>query len=306
MYIKDLAPIVLFVYNRPLHTEQTINALLKNELVSQSDLIIYSDGAKNESDSENVNLVRSYIQTITGFNSVNIVERKTNFGLGNNIIDGVTSVVNEYGSVIVLEDDLLTSPYFLKFMNEALKKYTSIPNVISIHSYIYPINKKLPETFFIKGADCLGWGTWKDKWMLFEPDGSKLLNYIEEKGLSDEFDFNKAYPYTQMLKDQIAGKNSSWAVRWYASAFIDNMLTLYPGRSLVYHNGNDGSGTNFGTSTVLDVKLAATPIKVNNIKTEETVAARKLIERYLKHHNATCIRVLYRKLKHLFLTVIEK
>jgi len=306
MNMKDLSPIVLFVYNRPRHTEQTIDALLKNELAAQSDLIIYSDGAKNNSDNEKVNLVRSYIQTIAGFKSIHIVERNTNFGLGNNIIDGVTSVVNEYGSVIVLEDDLITSPFFLKFMNEALKKYATVPNVISIHSYIYPINKKLPESFFIKGADCLGWGTWKDKWALFESDGAKLLNSIEEKGLSYEFDFNNAYPYKQMLKDQIAGKNSSWAVRWYASAFINNMLTLYPGRSLVYHNGNDGSGTNFGTSAFLDVKLSATPIKVNNIKAEETIAARKQIEHYLKYHNASCIIILYSKLKHLFLTIIEK
>jgi len=295
---NNLAPIILFVYNRPWHTEQTINALLKNELVAQSDLIIYSDGAKNESDCENVNIVRSYIQTISGFNSIRIIKRSTNFGLGYNIIDGVTSVVNEFGSVIVLEDDLITSPFFLKYMNEALKKYAIIPAVISIHSYIYPVNKKLPETFFIKGADCLGWGTWKDKWALFESDGSKLLNYIEEKGLSAEFDFNHAYQYTLMLRDQIAGKNSSWAVRWYASAFIHNMLTLYPGRSLVFHSGNDGSGTNFGTSAFLDVELSEIPVEVRTIKVEENALVRKHIERYLKYRNTDSIIIVYRNLKH--------
>ena len=296
---KAYAPIVLFTYNRPIHTEKTVNALKMNDEVSESDLIIFSDGAKSEDDERNVNLVRSYVKTIIGFRSVSIIERNTNFGLGNNIIDGVTTVVNKYGSVIVLEDDLITSPYFLKYMNDGLSRYALNKEVISISSYIYPIKKKLTETFFIKGADCLGWGTWKDKWVLFEPDGKKLLDLILSKDLAVEFDFNNAYPYTQMLKDQIAGKNTSWAVRWYASAFLQNRLTLYPGKSVVYHNGNDGSGTNFGVSTFLDVKLSDKPIEVNNIKIDENKYARKRIEYYFKYCNANKIKVLYRILKKL-------
>jgi len=298
---NNLAPIVLFVYNRPLHTEQTINALLKNEFASQSDLIVYSDGVKNESDKDTVQAVRNYLKTISGFNSVHIIERSTNYGLGNNIIDGVSAVVNQYGKVIVLEDDLLTSPYFLKYMNEGLNKYQTEKDVISIHSFIYPIKKKLPETFFIKGADCLGWATWKEKWAFFEPDGRKLLLKLENKGLTSEFDFNNAYSYTQMLKDQIAGINTSWAVRWYASAFINNMLTLYPGRSLTYHAGNDGSGTNFGESTELDVQLSETPVVLQNIPIKESKSERKKIESYLKHHNASFLRIIYRKMKRLLM-----
>lgn len=303
---NNLAPILLFVYNRPIHTEQTINALLRNEFASQSDLIVYSDGAKNDSDSDAVQTVRNYLKTIIGFKSVRVFERITNYGLGNNIIAGVTDVVNDYGKVIVMEDDLLTSPYFLKYMNDGLNKYSSVKNVISIHAYIYPIKKKMPETYFIKGADCLGWATWKEKWDLFEPDGSKLLSELEGKGLTAQFDYNNAYPYTQMLKDQIAGLNSSWAVRWYASAFIHNMLTLYPGRSLVYHNGNDGSGTNFGVSSILDVKLSDTPVEVLNIPSVESKSERKKIEYYLKYHNASFLRIIYRKLKKALLSIITK
>ena len=84
---------------------------------------------------------RSYIRNITGFKSLRIIERDRNFGLANNIIDGVTSIVNEFGRIIVLEDDLLTSPYFLKFMNEALSLYEDEERVISVHGYIYPIKK---------------------------------------------------------------------------------------------------------------------------------------------------------------------
>jgi hypothetical protein len=301
----NLAPIVFFAYNRPIHTELTINALIKNELASKSDLIIFSDGAKNELDISSVNQVRNYLKTICGFRSIKIVERTINLGLGNNIIEGVTSVVNNYGKVIVLEDDLLTSPYFLQYMNAGLEKYESAKNVISIHSYIYPIKKKLPETYFIKGADCLGWGTWKEKWDMFEQNGFKLLTVLEERGLTKAFDFNNSYPYTQMLRDQIAGKNSSWAIRWYASAFINDMLTLYPARSLVYHNGNDGSGTNFGISSILDVKLTEIPIKVGEINIAENVSARKNIELYLQYTNASFLRILYRKVKRRITTYIK-
>jgi len=297
MYRNDLAPVVLFVYNRPWHTEQTLNALIKNDLASLSNLIVYSDGAKNDSDSIKVNSVRNYLKTIVGFNSIRIIERISNFGLGNNIIGGVSETLKEFEKIIVLEDDLLTSPYFLRYMNEGLRKYEGVKNVISIHSFIYPIKKKLPETFFIKGADCLGWATWKDKWEVFEPDGKKLLEVLESKGLTPEFDFNNAYPFTQMLKDQIAGKNTSWAVRWYASAFINDMLTLYPGRSLIYHNGNDGSGTNFGISDFIDVKISETPIEMRDIGLLENRVERKKIELFFKYNNASFIRIIYRKIK---------
>jgi hypothetical protein len=305
MNYNNLSPIVLFVYNRPGHTEQTVNSLIKNKLATHSDLIIFSDGALNELESTKVNLVRKYIKTISGFKSIQIIERTKNFGLGNNIIEGVTSVVNKYGKIIVLEDDLLTSPYFLQYMNDGLKKYETVKNVISIHSYIYPIKQKLPETYFIKGADCLGWGTWKEKWDMFEQNGSELLSVLEEKNWTTAFDFNNSYPYTQMLKDQIDGKNSSWAVRWYASAFVNNMLTLYPARSLVYHNGNDGSGTNFGISSILDVKLTETPIQVGDINIVENSSARQSIELYLRYKNASFLRIVYRKLKQRFTIYIK-
>ena len=126
--------------------------------------------------------------------------------------------------VIVLEDDLVTSPHFLQYMNDGLGIYERDDRVISIHGYSYPVHGKLPETFFLRGADCLGWATWKRGWDLFEDDGQRLLNELERRNLTRSFDFDGSYPYTQMLRDQIAGSNSSWAVRWYASAFLRDKL----------------------------------------------------------------------------------
>ena len=175
------SPIVLFAYNRINHIQQVIKALLRNEYASDSDLIIYSDASKNDNTVQEVQCVRQYLSTVSGFKSVKVIERLENFGLAKNIIDGVTSVINQYGKVIVLEDDLVVSPYFLKYMNEALDFYEKEEQVISIHGYIYPVKQKLPETFFIKGADCWGWATWKRGWDLFCSDGKYLLKEIEKQ-----------------------------------------------------------------------------------------------------------------------------
>ena len=222
----NLAPIVLFVYNRPWHTKQTVKALQNNDLANKSKLYIFSDAAKNDAEVENVEKVREYIKTIDGFKHITIVEREKNCGLANSIISGVTEIVNSYGKIIVLEDDLVTSKYFLSFMNGALEFYKDESKVISIHGYIYPIKSDLPETFFIKGADCWGWATWKRGWDIFEADGKKLLDELKDKNLEKKFDINGSYAYTRMLSGQVARRNNSWAIRWYASAFLKDKLTL--------------------------------------------------------------------------------
>jgi hypothetical protein len=274
----ELAPIVLFTYNRTWHLMQTVSALLKNSLASESEIFIFSDGPKDENDVPKVAEVRKYIKTIKGFKRIEIIERDKNWGLANNIIDGITKVVNQYGKVVVLEDDLITSPYFLKFMNDGLNIYEEEEKVISVHGYVYPI-KGLPEIFFLRGADCWGWATWKRGWDLFEKDGKKLLDELEKRKLTKLFDFNGAYPYTKMLKDQVEGKVDSWAIRWYASAFIQEKLTLYPGISLVKHIGD--LGTHVKDSSLFDVELSEKPIFVKRIPPIEDPEVRKKIEDFL-------------------------
>lgn len=260
--MMQLAPIVLFTYNRPVHTRQTVEALLKNEYASESDLIIFSDAPKNDVAEEGVRQTRIYLKGITGFRSIKIIERTENMGLAANIIDGVTQVVNEYGRIIVLEDDLLTSPYFLRYMNEALSMYEDVDEVISVHGYVYPVKKLLPENFFLIHTDSLGWGTWKDKWVYFNPNGEELLRQLVQRGLLRQFNFDGSYNFARMLKRQTRGRNDSWAIRWYASAFLENKLSLFPGRSLVFHNGGDNTGTNCVYESWLDVDLSDSPINL--------------------------------------------
>lgn len=275
-----LAPIILFVYNRPQHTLSTIEALKKNYLAKESDLYIFSDGYKNKSDKRKVDEVRSIIKDITGFKRITIIEREKNIGLANSVISGVTEIINKCGKVIVLEDDLITSPCFLQYLNEALEIYENEEKVVSIHGYIYPIKKELPETFFIKGADCWGWATWKRGWDLFEPDGSKLLKQLEENNLCDDFDLGGSVKNIKMLKKQIALKNDSWAIRWHASAFIKNKLTLYPGKSLVKNIGADGEGTHVKATNVYDSELSDKKIDLKLIRTQEDDNVKLAIKEY--------------------------
>jgi len=292
-----IAPIALFAYNRPWHVAQTIESLKKNELCDLSDLIIFSDGAKDQTSSKKVEEVRRYLKDISGFRSVKVIEREFNFGLGPSIISGVTQVVNEYGRVIVMEDDLVTSNYFLRYMNDALECYENDNEVISIHGYCYPITG-LPETFFLRGADCLGWATWKRGWVHFEGNGSELLRKLEQEKLISRFDLFGAYNFSQMLRDQISGKNSSWAVRWYGSALIKNKLTLYPGQSLVFHIGSDGSGTNCPSSDVLDVILCDRAIKIGSAEVLENLFALRKFQDFLrKISNPSWISRVKRKIK---------
>lgn len=274
-------PIILFTYCRPRHTKQAVEALLENAEASDSDLIIYSDGPKNQDAVDGVNATREYIRTINGFKNIQIVERSKNFGLANSIIDGVTSVINRYGRAIVVEDDLIVSRFFLKYMNEALDMYEDVTKVISIHGYMYPVEEILPESFFIKTADCWGWGTWKRGWDLFNADSKELLQKIESRDLCKEFDFNRCYPYVDMLKAQISGQVDSWAIRWYASALVNDKLTLYPGRSLVFQNGMDGQGgTHCGENANYTVEVSETPIRLEKLKARENKRARRAIANY--------------------------
>lgn len=239
MDTSRFAPICLFVYNRIDVTEKTVEALQKNLNAKETDVFVFSDGPKSENDLENVKKVRNYINGIDNslFKSISIFENQENLGLAHSIIHGVSLVLEKCTRTIVLEDDIVTSPYFLTYMNTALDLYEADENVASIHAWTLPLKGNEIQTYFLKGADCWGWATWRRAWQHFERDGKKLLNELENKHLTEKFDLENSYPYTQMLRDQIHGKNNSWAIRWHASAFLKGMLTLYPNKSLVQNIG---------------------------------------------------------------------
>ncbi len=277
------APIALFVYNRPEHMRKTLTALQGNLLAKDTPLFVFCDAAKNQEHLHSVHEVRQYAHSITGFKSVTVIERDKNFGLAMSIIDGVTRLCHEFGQVIVVEDDLLTSPDFLSYMNQGLELYRDDNRVASIHGYAYPLEKgNIPSSYFLRGADCWGWATWSRAWENFEPDGKKLLTMLQEQKLESQFDFDGQASFVAMLKDQIAGKNQSWAVRWHASAFLKNMLTLYPCNSLVINFGFDNSGTHCGTSDIYKTEIGEIEPVLKKVKVEENMMMRNRMVSYYK------------------------
>lgn len=296
----NLAPVILLAYNRPQHTERAIASLLHNAEAGQTELFIYCDGAKTNEDQPMVNRVRELARQVEGFKAVHLVMRPHNMGLANNVIDSVTTVVNTYGRVIVVEDDLVVAPYFLQFMNDALTTYCDEERVGHIQACDFT-KASLPDTFLIQWTGSWGWATWQRAWKLFNPDGRYLLQQLEQRHLTRRFDFNNKYGFTRMLRRQIEGKNDSWAIRWNASLFLANVLSLNVGKSLVLNEGFDGSGTNCGGGGLYDSLLCATPIKVQKIEPiTENLEARHAFEVYYGRTNsfwAKAMRRIHRTLK---------
>ena len=250
------APIALFVYNRPRHTRKTVESLLNNLGASDTALYIFSDAPKNISADKEVELVRSYIHEITGFKSVSIIERDSNFGLARSIIDGITRVCNEFGRVIVIEDDLVTSPYFLSYMNSALEYYENEEKVMQIAGYMFPVDLEIKEdALFLPFISSWGWATWDRAWQHFDVNAKGYQKLLKDDELRKKFDLAGNYSYFKMLRAQQEGKADSWAIRWYLSVFLCGGLTLYPKKSLVHNIGFDGSGVNCAVSNIKESRI---------------------------------------------------
>lgn len=243
---SNLAPIVLFVYNRLDHTKQTIEALQNNELATQSDLIIFSDAAKHVKDIKKVELLRSYIDTIDGFKNIKFVKRENNFGLAKSIIEGVTEVLDEYGIIVVLEDDLLTSSNFLSYMNQSLIFYENNQSIFAISGY----TSKLPSLVKLKDDVYLsyrpsswGWATWQDQWENIDWDIIDFDEFIKNKKEVKKFN-RGGIDMTRMLKHCMLGKNHSWAIRWSYAMYKQGKYCIYPKVSKVQNIGFGVDATN--------------------------------------------------------------
>lgn len=270
----DPAPIVVFAFKRADHLRTMIESLRASPLASCSHLRVYCDAARTPADDAGVAAVRSYANSLDGFAGVRVVLRASNLGLARSIVSGVTEVLEAHERVIVLEDDLVLSQHFLRYMNDGLELYAQDDRVASIHGYTYPTSRPLPETFFLRGADCWGWATWRRAWQHFDPDGRGLLARLQAQRLTDRFDFDGSFGFTQMLIDQIEGRNDSWAIRWHASCFLANRLTLYPGRSLVHNGGFDLSGSHCNSTSAFDQSVSTDPVAVHRLPAAESEPAR--------------------------------
>jgi hypothetical protein len=294
-----LAPVVLFAYNRVDHLKATLNSLSENELAINTEVFVFVDGPKNSIDSEKQNLILQDLDSGIGkkFKTFTVKVSTQNRGLANSIISGVSEIVNRFGRIIVLEDDLVTSRHFLAFMNQALDRYENEDRVVSIHGYVYPFKTPLQAPFFLRGADCWGWATWSRGWKLFEPDGKMLLDLLTERKLKKEFNYDGNYNFIQMLKDQIAGKNNSWAIRWHASAFLKDKLTLYPNFSLVKNIGLDGSGTHCDPTTDYQVEFFDGKLEKLPDIIEPSISGYRAMCSFYKEKKPHFLKRVFRKLR---------
>lgn len=281
--MTSLAPVVLFVYKRPEHTLKTLQALRSSPLAVDTDLIVFSDGPRNEESVASVEAVRRILRDITGFRTVTLRPREDNWGLSRSLIAGVEEVLASRGHAVVLEDDIVVSKHFLGFMNEGLSIYEHNEQVASIHGYCYPVHERLPRTYFLRGADCWGWATWSRAWKFFNPSSAQLLSELRRRRLARKFDFDGAFPYTRMLQAESQGRVDSWAIRWYASAFLAGMYTLYPGQSLVQNIGTDGSGEHSGSGSAYAVELAGDEVPVVAQEVVESAIAHRAFARFLRN-----------------------
>ena len=280
---KNLTPIVLFVYNRLSHTMKTLEALQDNFDAERSNLYIYSDAARDELSLKKVEEVRAYIKNFKDFKKIEIIERPENFGLAQSITSGVTEIINDYGKVIVLEDDIVTSPYFLNFMNKALDYYAEHKNVWHVSGWNYPIHDEVQQDyFFMHVMNCWGWGTWKDRWKNFNLDKKDDI-YSWDKVKIKEFDLDNSGIFWNQV---IANKNkkiNTWAVFWYATIFASEGLCLNPSQSFVKNIGFDGSGTNCGEeNNQLNIELNQKDIEFSNNIFKNEIAINEIKKFFLK------------------------
>jgi hypothetical protein len=250
------SPIALFTYNRPLHTKKTIEALQSNTIAKDSILYIFSDAAKNEEQASKVNEVRKYIQTIQGFKKVIIIERQQNLGLDPSIISGVSEILNRYNKIIVLEDDLITSPVFLEYMNNMLDAYQNTENIYSITGYNYPSSLiRIPsdyqyDVYFNQRAASWGWGTWKDRWESVDWDIQDFDEFKHSKQVQNKFNQGGNDMSNMLLASQSNDLKlgNPWDIRFCYHLFKEDGYCVYPTNSYVSNIGLDGTGVHCGTS----------------------------------------------------------
>jgi len=281
------APIVLFVYNRPWHTRKTLEALRLNPLAAQSELYIFSDGPKSTEKKEldAIQKVRAVIREKDWCKTIHLKEQSENKGLADSIIEGITQVLLHHESVIVLEDDIVTSPGFLKYMNDALSVYHNDEKVMHVAGYIYPLKQPLPQTFFFNLGSCHGWATWKSAWQLLETDASTLLQKVKERKLEDRFNIEGSNNFLWQLEANISGQIKTWATKWYATILLNDGHCLHPGKSLIRNIGADGSGVHFDINFDYEIKEVADKISVERIEIQEDQQIRAYIAKYLKKIN---------------------
>lgn len=311
----NLAPIIVFAYDRPDHLSQTLQALARNDLAPQSQLYIYCDGArlyggetisdeglaisgnyitrrygamyctKEEYDAyvQRIAVTRKVAHEITGFKKVHVIEREHNIGLADNIVGAVTEIVNQYGRVIAFEDDIVTTRGCITYLNDALELYKDDKQVMHISAWMYPNKGQFPSTlFYYTPYPAGGWATWKRAWQYFNPDTVDHILYWRHKW--KEFDVEGDNYLSRQLIGNYKGILKTWFIKWYSSIRRMNGLCLYPGTAMSNNIGWDNSGETSATNTRFYILHPAEYTEVKRIPIELNIKAFKYIRIWYSGH----------------------
>ncbi|MCS7086641.1 MAG: glycosyltransferase, partial [Bacteroidia bacterium] len=297
------SPIVLFVYNRPEHTRRTLESLSANRGFDPSLLTVFADGPPPASSKELLAAVEKTRAVVRSFSPrVALIESSVNLGLGRSILRGVGYMLERHETVVVLEDDLVLSPGFLEYMNAALDFYRNVPRVMHISGFMFPVDVRLPETFFYRPTTCWGWATWRDRWQKLISDPVELYRKVYPQRYA--FNLEGAYDFFAQIENNAANGLETWAILWQATVFLENGLCLHPGKSLVTNIGFDGSGENSRVEDAARPGSLADAIRVEKIPLVESAQARAAMRRfYLRGRASWWARERYRMLNRIPLEV---
>ena len=242
--MKNISPIILFTHTRLKLLKKCINSLKKNKLAKDSNIYIFSDGPANKKQIKKILKVRLFLKSLDGFKKVKLFFRKKNYGLSKNIISGVSDILKKEKNAIIIEDDLIFDKFFLEFMNISLKKYEKKKMVWHISGWNYNIDLKLKEdAFFIRGMNCWGWATWRDRWKHFEKKPNKIINTWDKNKIK-KFNFDNSINFFSQIEKNDKKILNTWAIFWYAKIFEKKKLCLNPKKTFTENIGESSTATN--------------------------------------------------------------
>ncbi|MBM4148843.1 MAG: hypothetical protein FJ224_07345 [Lentisphaerae bacterium] len=236
-------PLVVFAYNRPEHLRRCLESLGANPELARCRVTIRCDGPKGEGDAGSVRETAAVARAWAGRHGALVEVSDVNMGLAPSIISGVGALCRDYGRAIVVEDDLVVAPGFVRFMLDGLDRFEKYSEVYQVNGYMFGVaHPPKPESFFLPWVSTWGWATWQRAWVDVDWTAAGALERLKDTRVQRAFDLNGNYPYTDFLKARLAGRNSSWGILWWWHVFSRKGLSLFPARTLVANKGFDGTG----------------------------------------------------------------
>lgn len=244
MQIRSWAPIALFIFNRPAHTQRVIESLQACKGFAESPVYVFADGPRRPEEAPIIRETRAVARSLLGDHAI-FFERDSNLGVDSSVINGVTQLCGQYGKVVVVEDDLVVSTKFLEFLNMGLELYQDETRVMQIVGNMFDVPQlhEHRQAIFLPMTNSSGWATWKRAWDQFDPTATGWRQRLADDRERRRFDLDGHYKFRDMLSHQMRRRVPAWDIRWYYSVFARGGLVLYPPRTLVFNIGFDGTGT---------------------------------------------------------------